>query len=71
MTSLQYTTAAGSDVNAEVAVGNAIYDMKAKIGSNNRPGAITDYNNGNDDDEDGDIDDYNDVTRGEDVARRR
>ena len=47
MTSLQYTTAAGSDVNAEVAVGNAIYDMKAKIGSNNRPGAITDYNNGN------------------------
>ena len=42
---MQYTTAAGSDVSAEVAVGNAIYDMKAKISSSNRAGAIADYNN--------------------------
>ena len=48
MTSLQYTTAAGSDVSAELAVGNDIYDMKAKIGSGNRAGAISDYNTNND-----------------------
>ena len=42
---MQYTTTAGSNVDDEVAVGNAIYDMKVKIGSNNRAGAIADYNN--------------------------
>jgi len=40
-----YTTDAGSDVTAELAVGDAIYDMKTKIKARNRAGALADYNN--------------------------
>jgi hypothetical protein len=40
-----YITDAGSDVTAELAVGDAIYDMKTKIKAGNRAGALADYNN--------------------------